>query len=317
MVTAFQYMTDRWPTDGEFKWFDSVTNLPHSPASVLFGVSPEFNLARPTVIFYSACHSIQILHWLYNWSKTGFIRDVNWLVLFAVQLDRDFEAGKPLPPYFPMMEMALSKADQVVYTPMFRSAPLDPRVIKSRVAPDKQWISFHAPSFAALWPVCLHWGDEHVRRALEMGFPPYVIKQGIRDATFPCRMVQRWEEDFDRMLAKDEEVEVRICDFFKKFWRNKRMFLTFNHPSYHLVSHLSQKIEKKLLGYAAVTTSTEDQFSLDAVPENDCGFFPVWPDHDIASNELGVAYATFHPDHEHHYESIVDKVQELNQKPHG
>lgn len=309
-VAAFEFLAGHRPNDSQYRWFVSYVNrAPPSTDSVFLCVDPAFHPSRKTVVFYSTCHLVPIMHYLHVHARYLRIHDVNWVCVLATNWAHPFRKTHTLPLYFWLLENACRRADYIVYSPMFRGTDADPMRLRADTAtPHQRWIGFHAPSFGALWPLCHKWGDEQVAERLSRGESAEAIKTEIRNGSIFCDLKRRWQHDFERLLWKDDEVVAKIVPFFERNWKTHRLFLSLNHPSYHLASCLAMQIEKALVGHAPALLPWEEHFCLYGVPLNPCGMLPVLPDHPAVVRELGISYPQDFPDVDRYYEGVVDQI---------
>ena len=300
VATVFRDCTGRMPTTEEFDWLKTNSNC-ESPTSGWFGIAPDWTPGKKLFVIYCACHSIPMIIFWKRWSH--LLSQYNWIAVFGYQL----KAGLPDALGSMFLNM-FERADVVVYTPMFRNQEFDPFTLRKKYErPGHFWVGFHSPSFEALWPICLGFGDEHIRELLRAGVSRDEIKRRISACTLDCHLPQRFTESVVRLRAKDDEVEIGFADFFLRRYKNHRMFFTHNHPSFSLVAYLCMRIEKSIAGVPTELTPLEENFCLHGLPLNPSEMLPLLPDHPIVRNELGIAFADSIQSPQF-YERLVDQV---------
>lgn len=278
-----------------------------------------FDTDKKTLLVYACCHGAQLCEYWLNHSFTQHIRERYNIIFwqnYRAQGDAHYQPGQThsvanLPEeYRELFIASFRSADVIVTHPAYGGTEFSPEFLMASYSnPDVHVIRFHSPSFGALWPVCL-FGDDWAKDLLRSGVSAHSLKALIRTGETHACLTKRFEKAMDRLHAKDRLVDVGIEGFFSRHWRTHRMFVTFNHPSFHLMAAQAQAIEKAVVcadpGFFPWLSPDDEQACL-RLPWNACNFQPVWPDHAIATRELGLRYSDSYPDTDHFYEKEIDR----------
>jgi hypothetical protein len=304
---VYNYVLGRYPTHAQHLFLRNNGNDPWLTNGVCAFTPPDYR--KKTLLVYACCHGAQLCEYWLNHSSTRYIRD-NFNIIFwqnyRTQGDAHYMPGQAsrlslLPDeYRELFIASFRKADVVVTHPAYGGTEFDPNhLISSYAKPSvTHIIKFHSPSFGALWPVCLY-GDDWCKDLLVSGLSADQIKERLANGELHCNLSARFAQALTRMRHKDTLVDVGISRFFSAHFRTHRMFVTFNHPSFHLMASQALRIEESLAGqHPGIIHSlspTEEAYCL-ALPWNSCNFQPVWPDHRISNRELGLRYTDSYPD---------------------
>jgi hypothetical protein len=137
---------------------------------------------------------------------------------------------------------------------------------------------------------------------LRHGIKADEIKKSLELGRTSCDLPARFQLAVDRLSIKDSFVHTKIAPFFLEHYRRRRMFITFNHPSFTLMAMQGAQIEE-MLG----TASRDKEEHCLGLPWNACGFVPVWPDHKAVTRGLRLEYPDYFPDTDGFYNSEIDR----------
>lgn len=289
----YRYFLGRPPSEEENSWLLSNANDPW-PTNGVMCFSQPWDNTKATLLVYACCHGWQLLHY---WANHGnnYIRNAFNVVLvqnYRVMGDANYQGQasgqpradkimEPIPHvYSDLFRAMCSKASWVVYHPAYDGTIFDPEnLFEWPVGYDNEQrtVSFHSPSFAAFWPVS-HFGDEHILHYLRTKeYSPKQLKSALRSGSLFCNYDVRFELGRSRLYSKDSRVKCGIAEFFLKYWTTHRMFLAFNHPSYHLMAYQGAKLCNYIERGECSIHHDAEQFVLD-LGDNEARL-PAWPDH--------------------------------------
>lgn len=308
----------RLPRPDELEWLKKNANDSWLVNGVM-GFSQPWYDGRPLMLVYSCCHAAQLLTYWFAFSTSYYIfNHYNVVYLSNYRSMQDAHYGAPpgekrdlasLPASYSEIFTALwRRADLIIHHPAYGDTEFSPGHLLEKFKDNSfQRISFHSPSFGALWPLCI-FGDDWAKNELRRGVSADDLIAQLDKGTANCHLQERWAAAFERMQRKDRQVDIEIADFFEKHWREHRMFITVNHPSFTLMASQAMKIEAALLhrlrpGSVQLNKGQED-FLLQ-LPYNACNFQPVWPDHYLTAKELPTNYREHVGDTNHFYADEV------------
>lgn len=259
-----QYGLDNGGIDGYF-WPDE--KLRSQPANV------------PILLLYSSCHCEQILCYLKAYRPDVLEAcSVNILFTHRLLLRRGFFSLEWVQALFGHADKLLCN----LMSPKFQELSTVNLLPSCKVA--CKVVSFVPPSFAALWPVVRHFGEEPVAKGLLAGKSAADMIAEFHVGTLDCMFGDRYEQQMARLRKKEETCDVRITDFMERHLKTTKLYFCSNHPSYNLIAHITNKS----LGWLGFSMK-EDAHAL-AVPTNGANFHNHWPESNLEWEHYGFEY---------------------------
>lgn len=310
----YRFFLDRSPTHAEHLWMRNNCNDSWLTNGVMAFQWP-WDATKPVLLIYACCHGAQLCKYWLEFSQSGYVRGRYNLVFiqnYRVQGDAHYLASTgesiknpaTLPDEYRELFLAVwRKAELVITHPAYGGTAFDPGSLFSNLgAKHARMLKFHSPSFGALWPVCLY-GDDWVKKLLRGGMLAEEIKEVLAKGHTNADLPSRFTRAYGRLLLKDTYVDTPIAGFFETFCRRHRMFVTFNHPSFHLMGLQAMQLEARLAG----KTIACDPAHILALPWNACNFQPVWPDHQVTHTHLRLVYPMGYSDTVGFYDNEIDR----------
>jgi len=174
------------------------------------------------------------------------------------------------------LEKICKKIDLFIYQPI-KTGYLDlyeigTDFLKSLLTKDSISISFHSLYFDAYNPECIYikrtdsegvhqgpFGDYHNEILIQL----YIDKLNYRDtvqylraskAKDPSSIEKNLDQSINELFRREQtkNIDIKIAQYIKDNYQQKRLFWTFNHPSNDILIHCSQEIIKRLgMNYSA------------------------------------------------------------------
>lgn len=220
---------------------------------------------KPTILFFTSCHCFQIDHYLRTWRPEILdLFHVHYLMIHQLQLDPTISVNR-------MVRGLVASADIVfdnAFLPKF--APFDSGNILASAKPSLRRFSFVPPTSACWWPVVVPFGEEGVIEHMRGGLDDGQIINRFNEGTFDPQFGKRFKEQMQNLRMREDRHDVKLVDFVMRHYRTHKMWLTYNHPTYHVISHLVERMLEKI-GIAARTNPLD-------VPTNAAGMGSHFPE---------------------------------------
>ena len=184
----------------------------------------------------------------------------------------------------------LANADLVVYQPLsdvhgcYSTNPHNPKSMLSVCKSDAVLVSFPRIHNNSIWPIfkkhrykSFYYGDEFLKYYMDKGVTKIEDFLRLYDSNeLNFFFNERYERNKKISVERELETDIKVWDFLESNWHNKQLFLTQDHPTTHVFSH----VVKQLCDIIDV----ELYFDLELLGKNFAGL----PDstYDFASNEL-------------------------------
>lgn len=200
---------------------------------------------RPTILFFTSCHNFQIDHYLRTYRRDIIDQfHVHYLMIHQLQLDPAISVNR-------MVRALVASADIVfdnAFLPKF--SPFDSTNILASAKPTMKHFSFVPPTCACWWPCVVPFGEDGVTSDMRDGLNSEQIIDLFDNGAFrPC-FEKRCPEQIGNLRMREERHDVKLADFVLNHHRTHKMAFTYNHPTYHVISHLVERLLEKI-GIAA------------------------------------------------------------------
>lgn len=92
------------------------------------------------------------------------------------------------------------------------------------------------------------WRDENIESAFKSGGDNQVIQEMINKREVYCReeIVHNFRNQLARLKQREQECDIKICDFIEENYKTKQLFYDPNHPSNELIYEKGKRILKLL-----------------------------------------------------------------------
>jgi hypothetical protein len=292
----FSYFAGVIPDAKKIKWSRTEVNAGVSGSLM---INRPFDEKKPLLVVYACCHGAQLVHYLNCYGPGGF--NVAWISNYRwrgsglqSQLDSPLDSG--------LFSGIVQKATHLVYHPAYPGTSFDPSTF-----PVESKVSFHSPSFEALWGISEFFGEWPVMGMLSEGLSVKQAQERWKNREMKTYLDLRFDLACRRLLRKDDLVQVKLTDYFLRHFRHRRLFLTTNHPNFPIIAWIGQNVLARLFGLPIKEDETL------AVPDNPIGL-DYWPDCWYACHDSALEPFSFPPaygdlaEHDRHYLGIIERV---------
>lgn len=233
---------------------------------------------REIMLFYTACNGRQIRDYIRTYRPEVY--DRYYLVqiythsLAVSGIWRNELGGDVLPPIIPAL---FDAASVLIYNPVGANYKQysDQNVLrylnKSATA-----LSYSGPHHGCWWVICPLFGEECVYWYFDKGFTTSQIWAKLNDGTFEPEFEKRFNLQMEWLKGHESGTDAGAYQFTLDHYRDCKLWMTLNHPSYNLVAHIADHLLQKL------------------------GFTPLGDDHTMSLDPMRCAVADHYP--ETHYE---------------
>lgn len=235
---------------------------------------------KPTILVWTSCHSMQMNHYLRHYRK-DFLDDfhVNYILINQLMLDPSESINR-------MTRGLIAHAD-LMWDNNFadKFGPFSNSQMLVSAKPELRRWSFVPPTCACWWPISYPFGEDGVVYHMKQGMNANGIIDQFRRGTFnPC-FPQRYATQMANLQLREKRHDVIISDFVQQHFHEVKCWSSFNHPTYHLIALIVERLIAKM----NVTTLGAISMAM-SVPTNAANMGHAYPETDLEWNYYEFQY---------------------------
>jgi hypothetical protein len=197
--------------------------------------------ARKHLLVYSSCHCEQIGVYLEKY-RPDVLDDCYLHMLFTHRMDCNREVSNNR-----LVWSMFANADLIIWNVLdAKFGQRSTEVLGKHCKPDVKIVSFVPPSCACWWPVTEFHGEQPVESAVDEGQSLDEIIANFSAGKLNYHYSYRFESQIARLAHRECNRDVGLSDYVMRHYKTHRMFFTFNHPSFHVISYLADQCLGKL-----------------------------------------------------------------------
>ena len=218
-----------------------------APVETALEFSQDFDPRKKDCLLLSACHAIQLRHYLR--SRADFCRDYNIHVILAQVVDIR-QLSSPMPE---VMRRVFSNAD-VVLCNNFQGARIDAlNVVHHPGKSTRRVVVFPPPSNTTWWPIFTESGPE-LKGPAKAGRTREEVWESFLAGTFDCCFEERVAVQKKWSVDRELDADIKLVPFVEHNFRDCKFWFTSNHPTYNLVAWIGSEF-MRLMGYQSDSLS--------------------------------------------------------------